>query len=93
MFQGKYAFDQDTQRKVLRAAPNPQWLAQVRARVPLDSKVIVMCSDGRQRSVEALEILEDEGYTNLVGMGREGRLERGSNMRQFNACKLVSGKH
>lgn len=33
-----------------------------------DSKILVCCSDGRQRSIMALMALDDAGFTNIVGL-------------------------
>ena len=32
------------------------------------AKILVMCSDGRDRAIQALELLDMAGYVNLVGM-------------------------
>lgn len=35
---------------------------------PRGPKLVIMCSDGRQRSLQVLELLDGEGYVNIVGM-------------------------
>lgn len=47
----------------------PSLLLQVQKRFPSkEAKLIVACSNGRQYSIDALEALDEAGYTNLVGL-------------------------
>jgi rhodanese-related sulfurtransferase len=43
---------------------------QVEKRFPNKSaaKLLVACADGRQYSIDALEALDEAGYTNIVGL-------------------------
>ena len=33
-----------------------------------ESKLLIVCSDGRQRAIQVLMLLDAEGYTNIVGL-------------------------
>eukprot|EP00667_Euglena_gracilis_P005615 EG_transcript_5655 len=69
MFFAKYVYDPAANKKVVKQEVNPKWLDQVRARFPSkDAKIIIMCSDGRRRALQALELMDGEGYTHLVGL-------------------------
>lgn len=48
---------------------NEKFEDQIAKRFPDKSaKILVACSDGRSYSMEALETLDEMGYTNLVGL-------------------------
>jgi len=69
LFNARYEYEPSANKKVVKQQANPKFLEQVRARFPSkDAQIVVMCSDGRRRSMQALELLEGEGYMNLVGM-------------------------
>lgn len=58
--------------KVPQQTPNPNFVADVlKAGLKQDTKIIVVCSDGRTRALAALRALDAAGFTNLVGM-RQG---------------------
>ena len=64
-----YRFDPDAGSKVFaNKTRNPGFEAAVSAAFPnkAEAKIIVSCSDGRQRAVAALEALEAMGYERLV---------------------------
>ena len=64
-----YRFDPDAGSKVFaNKTRNPGFEAAVSAAFPnkAEAKIIVSCSDGRQRAVAALETLEAMGYERLV---------------------------
>lgn len=49
--------------------PNEKFQEQIAKRFPdKAAKILVACSDGRSYSMEALETLDEMGYTNLVGL-------------------------
>ena len=48
---------------------NPKFLEQVKEKFPdKESKLLIVCSDGRQRAIQVLMLLDAEGYTNIVGL-------------------------
>jgi len=48
---------------------NREFMDQLKAAFPSkDAKIIVACSDGRNRAIQTLMALDAEGYTNLVGI-------------------------
>lgn len=48
---------------------NPSFLAQVARKFRRkDSRIIVACGNGKSHSIDVLEALEEEGFTNIVGM-------------------------
>jgi len=64
-----YRYDSNAKAKVMQGqALNPSFVADVERYFPdkKQSKIIVVCSDGRLRAVKALEALEDAGYERLV---------------------------
>lgn len=64
-----YRYDSTAKAKVfLGQAMNPSFVGDVERYFPdkKQSKIIVVCSDGRLRAVKALEALEDAGYERLV---------------------------
>eukprot|EP00667_Euglena_gracilis_P002116 EG_transcript_2117 len=68
LFNARARYDARLGQKVVDQEPNGQWLEQVQARFPRDAKLIVMCSDGRQRTAQAVALLEAAGYRNVVAM-------------------------
>lgn len=43
--------------------------SQVQRKFPnKEAKLLVSCSNGRQYSIDALEALDEAGYTNIVGL-------------------------
>jgi len=64
-----YRYSSDAKAKVFVGAKmNERFLADVEREFPDKSaaKIVVVCSDGRQRAVAALERLEEAGYERLV---------------------------
>eukprot|EP00894_Picocystis_sp_ML_P001827 jgi/Pico_ML_1/52344/g3060.t1 len=63
-------WDSEAQAKVNKQDPNPKFLQQVKALFPNpeEDKIVIMCSDGRQRSIQVLMMLDEEGYINLAGL-------------------------
>merc|ERR1712031_110618 len=42
---------------------------QVKEKFPdKESKLLIVCSDGKQRAIQVLMLLDAEGYTNIVGL-------------------------
>ena len=69
MFRSKKVYDAEADKDVIKQEVNPAWMEQVKARfADPESKLIVMCSDGSRRTQQALEALEQEGYSNVVGL-------------------------
>lgn len=55
--------------QVVEEEENPNFLTQVRRKFPRqDVPLLVACSNGARHSVDALEVLEEAGYTCLVGL-------------------------
>jgi len=49
--------------------PNPKWIEQVKAALPsADAKILVMCSDGRGPTQQAMDLLAAEGYRTVAGV-------------------------
>jgi len=62
-------YDAALQKKVYNQTPNKDFLARVMKVFPnKEAKIIISCSDGRNRAVQALEALDEAGYTNIVGL-------------------------
>ena len=64
-----YRFDPSANAKVFQnKTKNAEFMTAVRKNFPDTdtAKIMVTCSDGRQRAVAVLEMLEDAGYKNLV---------------------------
>eukprot|EP00667_Euglena_gracilis_P019243 EG_transcript_20571 len=68
LIQARASFDSQRGERVLTQTPNPQWLEQVTAKVPRDARVIVMCSDGRSRTAQAMQLLRGAGYGFVCGL-------------------------
>ena len=49
---------------------NPDFMSEVRRIFPdpQAARIIVCCSDGRNRAIQALEALDAAGYVNIVGL-------------------------
>ena len=63
-----WKFDAVEKRKVPAQTVNADFVKQVAAKFKPDAKLIITCSDGRTRSMSALQALDEAGYTNIVGM-------------------------
>lgn len=62
-------WDPQEQKKVIKKEDNTEFIAQVQRKFPnRDAKLLVACANGRQYSIDALEALDEAGYTNLVGL-------------------------
>ena len=83
-----YRFDSSVGRKVfMNQEVNINFVADVEKVFPdkKEARIVVVCSDGRQRAVRALELLEEAGYEQLVllrggftlyNRGWDGKLKR-----------------
>jgi len=48
---------------------NPKFMEQIKEAFPdKDTPILVVCSDGTQRAIQVLMLLDAEGYTNIVGL-------------------------
>jgi len=67
---GKWRFDSVTNRRApQQMARNDAFLAEVAKRFPdRAAPLVVHCSDGRKRTLAALQVLDAVGYTHLVGL-------------------------
>merc|ERR1712060_964425 len=64
---GRYDFEKGCREVTL--TPNADWIEQVKKAIPdAKEKIIVFCSDGRQRAIMALQELDEMGYENIVGV-------------------------
>jgi rhodanese-related sulfurtransferase len=62
-------WDAQEQKKVVKKENNVDFMAQIQRRFPnKDAKLLVACSNGTQYSIDALEALDEAGYTNIVGL-------------------------
>lgn len=61
---------QQQQRKKItittKAWPEKEYVEKIAAEFP--EKLMIVCSDGRQRAIHALETLDELGYVNIVGI-------------------------
>uniref|UniRef100_Q5MCQ9 Gonidia-specific protein n=1 Tax=Volvox carteri f. nagariensis TaxID=3068 RepID=Q5MCQ9_VOLCA len=63
----KRVYDPETKERVMKKTPNPDFIKMVEKRFPKkDVKLMVGCSNGKAYSIDALEALEEAGYTNLT---------------------------
>ena len=83
-----YRYSSEVNAKVFNDPKvDAEWLKKVEKEFPdkKGAKIVVVCSDGRQRAIAALELLESAGYERLVllkgghtlyNRGWDGRLKR-----------------
>jgi rhodanese-related sulfurtransferase len=83
-----YRYSSEANAKVFNdPVVDAEWLDKVKKEFPdaASAKIVVVCSDGRQRAVAALEMLESAGYEklvllkggfNLYNRGWDGKLKR-----------------
>jgi len=65
----KFVYNSEDRKKTVEKTPNENFLEQVKKRFPnLDTPLLIGCSDGRTYSIDALETLDEAGYTCLVGL-------------------------
>ena len=61
-------FNSETNQREYVQTANADFVAQVEKKFPdKEAKLVIGCSDGRQRSIMALEALDEAGYENIVG--------------------------
>ena len=59
----------ETMERIVTQTPNADFLKMVQKAFPdKDTPLLISCSDGRGRAIQALMLLDEEGYTNIVGM-------------------------
>lgn len=63
-------FDTETKERVLvQGKKNEDFMKQVEKKFPKkDAFILVGCSDGRNRAIQALQLLDEAGYSNIVGI-------------------------
>jgi len=63
-------FNTETRDKELvQGKKNEDFMKQVEKKFPKkDAYILVGCSDGRNRAIQALQLLDEAGYTNIVGI-------------------------
>jgi len=62
-------YDAAAGKKLLKKFPNDKFIAQVEKKIPnKETKLIVACSDGKSYCMEALEALDEAGYSNMVAL-------------------------
>ncbi|PSC69936.1 gonidia-specific protein [Micractinium conductrix] len=65
----KWWYNPASQKREVKKEDNELFIQQIEKRFPnKDALLLVGCSDGRTYSMEALEMLDEAGYTNLVGL-------------------------
>jgi rhodanese-related sulfurtransferase len=65
----KWVYDAEAQKKVTQKEPNAAFVDMVKKRFPnTEAPLLIACSDGRTYSIDALEALDEAGYTRLVGL-------------------------
>eukprot|EP00746_Dinoflagellata_sp_MGD_P007650 gnl/MRDRNA2_/MRDRNA2_115179_c0_seq1.p1 gnl/MRDRNA2_/MRDRNA2_115179_c0~~gnl/MRDRNA2_/MRDRNA2_115179_c0_seq1.p1 ORF type:complete len:345 (+),score=83.18 gnl/MRDRNA2_/MRDRNA2_115179_c0_seq1:79-1113(+) len=69
---GSRRFDSETNTRLFKKEnqqPNVDFIKEVEKKFPDKSaKLLIACSDARQRAISALEALDEAGYTNIVGV-------------------------
>ena len=60
--------DLASSKKVPTQTANSEFVEQVKAKFPQDAKIVILCSDGRLRTMAALRALDEAGFTKIVGM-------------------------
>lgn len=69
LWNSRRVWDAQANAKVVHKEENPDFINQVRKKFPNpDTKLLVACSDGSSYSLDALEALDEAGYTTLVGL-------------------------
>lgn len=62
-------WDLETGNPVYNQTANADFKAQIAKQFPeKDAKILVVCSTGTNRAIQVLQILDGEGYTNIVGL-------------------------
>ena len=65
----KWRYDPEARKKVMDKEDNPNFIAQVKKKIPnTETPILVGCSDGRTYSIDALEALDEAGYSSIVGV-------------------------
>lgn len=66
----QYRYDSEAGKKLMKnQEPNRAFLDQVQSKFPdKNTRIIISCSDGRNRAIQALEALDEAGYVNIVGL-------------------------
>jgi rhodanese-related sulfurtransferase len=65
----KWVYNKELRKKEMVKEPNASFVADVQKRFPnTEAPLLIACSDGRTYSIDALEALDEAGYTNLVGL-------------------------
>lgn len=66
---GTFKYNAELRKKELIKEDNPDFVRMVEKKFPnKEAKLIVADSDGRTYAIEALEALDEAGYTNMVGL-------------------------
>jgi len=62
-------YDSAKGEKCYQQSVNPSFKAQIQKAFPdKEARILVSCSDGRNRAIQALEIMDEMGYVNIVGL-------------------------
>tara|TARA_B110000977_G_scaffold178125_1_gene235349 strand:- start:11394 stop:11804 length:411 start_codon:yes stop_codon:yes gene_type:complete len=63
-------YDESVGKKVIKdQQKNADFMNKIGKIFPdKNAKIIIACSDGRNRAIQALEALDDAGYANIVGL-------------------------
>ncbi|KAL4459077.1 hypothetical protein ABPG75_013942 [Micractinium tetrahymenae] len=65
----RWVYNSEARSKEVERRPNKGFVEEVERRFPSkNTPLLVGCSDGKAYSIEALTVLEDAGYTRLVGL-------------------------
>lgn len=65
----KRVYDPVDRKKAIVKEDNPEFVTMVKNRFPdKETKLLIGCSDGKAYSMDALMALDEEGYTNIVGL-------------------------
>ncbi|KAL4418735.1 hypothetical protein ABPG77_001792, partial [Micractinium sp. CCAP 211/92] len=69
LFKAKWQFNSATKKREVKKEENELFIQQVEKRFPnKDTPLLIGCSDGTTYSIDALEMLDEAGYSTLVGL-------------------------
>ena len=69
LVEAKKRWDSEAQGTVMIQTVNPDFINEVHKKLPDKSQgILIACSDSRDRAIQVLELLDNEGYTGIVGL-------------------------
>ena len=69
LINAKRKYDSEVGEKVYVQSKNESFKEKIEQTFPdKEAKIIITCSDSRDRAIQALELLDEWGYVNIVGL-------------------------